>query len=146
MISVIVPAYNAAPTLVACLQALNTQTVPRDAYEIIVVDDGSTDDTAAVARRRGARVVTQANAGPAAARNRGVKLAAGDPLLFTDADCIPAPDWIARLSAPFDDPAVAGAKGVYRTGQPELTARFVQLEYEGKYDRLRQQAQIDFID
>ena len=146
MISVIVPAYNAARTLPACLRALNNQTLPRQEYEIIVVDDGSTDDTPAVARRYGARVVTQPNAGPAAARNRGVEMARGDLLLFTDADCVPAPDWIARLSAPFADPSVQGAKGVYCTHQPELTARFVQLEYEGKYDRLRRQTRIDFID
>jgi lipopolysaccharide/colanic/teichoic acid biosynthesis glycosyltransferase/GT2 family glycosyltransferase len=146
VISVVVPAYNAAATLGDCLRALSQQTRDRDSYEVIVVDDGSTDATADVARTHGVRLVRQANAGPAAARNRGAREARGELLLFTDADCAPAPDWIERLSAPFSDPEVVGAKGVYRTRQRSLVARFVQLEYEEKYARMARQEQIDFID
>ncbi|MFW6162477.1 MAG: sugar transferase [Planctomycetota bacterium] len=146
MISVVVPAYDAAGTLGRCLRALSRQTVDRDRYEVIVVDDGSTDATADVARAHGVRVVRQENAGPAAARNRGAREARGELLLFTDADCAPARDWIERLSAPFSDPEVVGAKGVYRTRQRSLVARFVQLEYEGKYARMARQEQVDFID
>jgi glycosyltransferase involved in cell wall biosynthesis len=143
-VSVIVPAYNAGATLDHCLAALRAQSRPPD--EIIVVDDGSTDDTPEVARCHGARVIRQANAGPAAARNAGAREARGDLLLFTDADCAPAPDWVERLVAPFADSAVAGAKGVYQTTQMEPVARFVQIEYEDKYDRMRGQERIDFVD
>lgn len=155
MISVIVPAYNAEKTLPACLDALQNQTVPRHQYEIIVVDDGSTDTTAQVARSSVDRLICQENAGPAAARNRGARAAQGDLLLFTDADCAPAPDWIERLTEPFSDlmegdrpgrSPVVGAKGVYRTNQHSLVARFVQLEYQRKYARMQRREQIDFID
>jgi cellulose synthase/poly-beta-1,6-N-acetylglucosamine synthase-like glycosyltransferase len=73
-------------------------------------------------------------------------MARGDLLLFTDADCIPAPDWVERMTAPFADPTVAGAKGEYRTRQRELVARFVQQEYQERYDRMARQPQIDFVD
>jgi glycosyltransferase involved in cell wall biosynthesis len=144
--SVVIPAYNAAATLPACLEALEVQTIPRLAYEIIVVDDGSNDATAQIAQGFNVRVVSQANAGAAAARNHGARLARAPILLFTDADCAPAPDWIAQMLRAFEAPEVAGAKGVYGTRQQEIVARFVQLEYEDRYDRMRALDQIDFID
>lgn len=179
-VSVIVPVYNGASTLPAALRALQGQTRPPD--EVIVVDDGSTDGSADVARRFGLaqpppsrsaqgvetggagevpcperaeggrdgvlnlRVISQSNAGPAAARNRGAAAARGDILLFTDADCAPARDWVERMASPFNEPEVAGAKGVYRTRQRELVARFVQAEYEDRYDRMRPLGTIDFVD
>jgi lipopolysaccharide/colanic/teichoic acid biosynthesis glycosyltransferase/glycosyltransferase involved in cell wall biosynthesis len=145
VISVIIPAYNAERTLRACLDALKAQTGVTD-FEVIVVDDGSTDNTASIAKATGAQVIRQPHQGPAVARNRGVEAACGDIVAFTDADCEPAPDWIQQMSAPFADPDVSGAKGTYRTRQRELTARFVQLEYEDKYDRLARQPRIDFVD
>jgi GT2 family glycosyltransferase len=143
-VSVIVPVYNGSKTLPACLQALTRQTLPPD--EIIVVDDGSTDDTADIAARFEMTVVRQENAGPAAARNCGAQIAQGHILLFTDADCRPTPDWVERMVAPFNDLTVAGAKGEYRTCQRELVARFVQQEYQDRYDRMAGQSQIDFVD
>jgi cellulose synthase/poly-beta-1,6-N-acetylglucosamine synthase-like glycosyltransferase len=114
---------------------------------VIVVDDGSTDDTLQVlARYPEVRVVSQANAGPAAARNRGVREASGEIVLFTDDDCEPFPNWLTEMLKPFDDPDVVGAKGVYRTRQPEVAARFVQIEYEDRYRMMARQATIDFID
>ncbi|MBC7226456.1 MAG: glycosyltransferase [Thermoflexales bacterium] len=145
--SVIIPAYQAERTIGPCVRALDEQTVPRDQYEIIVVDDGSTDRTADVARQAGAdRVLTIPHSGPSAARNAGVDVAQGEIVLFADADCEPWPDWLERMTAPFADPAVMGAKGVYRTRQRALIARLVQLEYEFRYDRMARLASIDFID
>jgi len=144
-ISVVVPAYNAAETLGECLAVLLGQSIPRSEYEVIVVDDGSTDATQEVVKKYGVLLLTQANQGPAAARNLGVSHAQGEILLFTDADCVPSRNWIEAMVAPFVDPIV-GAKGVYRTRQKELVARFVQLEYEDKYDRMRLEPYIDFID
>lgn len=93
--SVIVPARNAEATLSRTLQALGEQDLDRD-YEVIVVDDGSTDGTAAlVASAAGpVRLVTQRASGPAAARNRGVAESRGGALAFCDADCCPEPGWL----------------------------------------------------
>ncbi len=148
MISVIIPAYNAADTLPACLAALRAQSLPPNAYEILVIDDGSTDATVALAQVHApaVRVLTAAHAGPAAARNAGAQAAVGDLLAFTDADCEPAPDWLEALARPFDDPEVVGAKGAYRTRQTQLVPRFVQQEYQDKYDRMARRDKIDFID
>ncbi len=143
-VSVIIPAYNAADVLPACLESLKHQTHPPD--EIIVSDDGSTDHTAQVAQAGGARVVRHARQGPAGARNEGVRSATGCLVLFTDADCEPAPEWIAALCTAFRDDRVVGVKGTYRTRQHSQVARFVQQEYEYKYARLARVERIDFID
>ena len=148
-VSVVVPAYNAAGTIRVCLAALEQQSVPSSDYEVIVVDDGSTDDTPDIVSHEfpGVRLLRQKNAGPAAARNNGALAAQGEYVFFTDSDCRPLRDWIERMSAPFAaDKEVAGVKGVYRTEQPQLTARFVQIEYEDKYDLMRRDRYIDFID
>jgi lipopolysaccharide/colanic/teichoic acid biosynthesis glycosyltransferase/glycosyltransferase involved in cell wall biosynthesis len=145
-VSVVVPAYNEARTIASCVAALQSQEYPRDCYEIIVVDDGSTDGTPTIAAEAGATVIHQQRGRPAAARNAGIRAARGDLILFTDGDCAPLPDWIAALVDPFSQNEVAGCKGIYATRQQSLVARFVQLEYEDKYDRLYGQSYIDFVD
>jgi cellulose synthase/poly-beta-1,6-N-acetylglucosamine synthase-like glycosyltransferase len=149
--SVIIPVYNAASTLPRCLNALQHQSIDRARYEIIVVDDDSGDQSASVAGEilRGdsqSQVIGVSHGGPAAARNAGARAARGDIILFTDADCEPARDWIEQMLRPFQDPQVAGAKGIYRTYQKSLVARFVQQEYQTKYDQLARHPTIDFVD
>jgi GT2 family glycosyltransferase len=92
------------------------------------------------------RLITQANAGPAAARNRGAAEAHGSIILFTDDDCVPMPDWLDAMLVPFEDPEVVGAKGVYRSRQKNLAARMVQIEYEDRYRRMAGFPYIDFVD
>ena len=99
-----------------------------------------------MARAAGVTTITQPHAGAATARNRGAAAARGELLLFTDADCAPIPGWIEALRIPFTDPEVAGAKGAYLTRQRDLVARFTQLEYEDRYDRMAGSERIDFID
>jgi cellulose synthase/poly-beta-1,6-N-acetylglucosamine synthase-like glycosyltransferase len=145
--SVIVPVYNGSRTIDQCLLALVSQTLPRSQYEIIVVDDGSTDDTATLVTRYGVRVLYQPHRGPAAARNLGVASAQGEIVLFTDADVEPSHNWVETMLAPFaSDSNLAGVKGTYRTRQREWMARFVQFEYEEKYARMAQAQTIDVID
>jgi glycosyltransferase involved in cell wall biosynthesis len=144
MITVVIPAYNATATLPACLSALQRQSQPAD--EIIVVDDGSRDDTAGVVLRLDAVLARQAHQGPAAARNLGIQAARGEIVLFTDADCEPAPDWVEQMVKPLADSAVSGVKGVYRTRQRETVARLVQCEFSERYDLLDRSPSIDFVD
>lgn len=144
--SVIVPAHNAAQTIEECIEGVLKQSVPREEYEVIIVDDGSTDGTATLAQSYGVRVVAQPHSGPAAARNLGAWEARGEILLFTDADCAPTRNWLEEMTRPFADPAVVGVKGTYLTRQKELVARFVQIEYEDRYDRIVGQERIDFVD
>jgi glycosyltransferase involved in cell wall biosynthesis len=149
--SIIIPAYQAATALPRCLDALCHQSIDRSRYEIIVVDDGSTDNTAdaaeqALQNHSPAHVIRATHGGPARARNLGVQAAQSNLLLFTDADCEPVPDWIEQLSSVFTDPTISGAKGTYRTRQTSLIARFVQQEYQERYDRLQRLTPIDFVD
>ena len=134
--SVIIPAYNAAATLPRCLAALKKQSLPPDRYEIIVVDDGSNDNTAEIAENAGVRVVHGRHAGAAAARNAGVAAAGGEIVVFTDADCEPAPDFLEKLLAPLTADEVSGSRGIYKCRQDALVARFIQLEYEERYRRI----------
>ncbi len=144
MISVIIPANNSEKTLPACLKALLHQTQPPD--EVVIVNNGAGDVTLEFARQAGVKVIQQAHLGAAAARNLGVQQAQGDLILFTNPDCEPEDTWVERMSAPFQDPSVVGTKGVYRTRQPGLVARFVQQEYESKYAHMARLLTIDFID
>jgi cellulose synthase/poly-beta-1,6-N-acetylglucosamine synthase-like glycosyltransferase len=147
LISVVVPAYNAERSIGRCISALQSQSLPGDRYEIIVVDDASCDQTAQVAQTAGARVLRlDQNVGAAGARNAGVAIAKGDIIVFTDADCEPTHSFLSELVAPLDDPDVGGAKGTYLTRQRSLVARFVQLEYESRYRRMRRFKWIDFVD
>ncbi len=146
--SIIIPAYNARHTITACINALQQQTIPREQMEIIVIDDGSQDGTGQLAAELGVKVLFQPqNGGQAAARNVGIQHAQGEIICFTDADCIPQPDWLAQITAPLhQDPSISATKGVYCTRQHELISRFVQVEYEDKYDKLRQFPRISFVD
>lgn len=102
-VSVVVPAYNRAALLEPCLASLFAQTYPRARYEVVLVDDGSTDDTAAraVALASGwdgrFTLVRQPNGGPASARNAGIRAATGAIIAFTDSDCTASPDWLVGL-------------------------------------------------
>ena len=143
--SIVIPAHNAQNTVGPCVEALRSQSL--EPSQIVVVDDASTDDTAAVAREAGAEVLTLAvRGGPAAARNRGIEQTRGYIVVFTDADCIPGPDWLSTMVEPFSDPGVIATKGAYRSEQRSLTARFVQLEYEERYRRTASWDSIDFVD
>lgn len=113
LVSVIVPVFNNAAGLRECLRALEAQTIPRDRYEIIVVDNGSTDGTTSgLDDSPKRRVVVERTPGSYTARNRGVAAARGAVFAFTDSDCVPAKDWLERgLAAVQVDPSRAIVAG-----------------------------------
>ncbi|MGF1542577.1 MAG: glycosyltransferase family 2 protein [Pleurocapsa sp.] len=97
LISIITPVYNGGYPFVCCLLAISRSQFSD--WELIVVNDGSTDESAAIARKFGAKVLqTQGREGPGAARNQGAKVAQGDYLCFIDADCEVCHDAIAQLA------------------------------------------------
>jgi len=72
--------------------------------------------------------------------------ACGDILLYTDSDCVPEPNWVEEMLRPFEDEAVVAVKGAYLSPQPQLVARFAQVEFEERYEMLKQVPSIDMID
>jgi glycosyltransferase involved in cell wall biosynthesis len=102
-VSVVVPVYNASAYIAGLIRALEDQTLDRARYEVILVDDASTDDTVQtiMSTLKGteasfALVRQERNRGPAAARNAGLALATAPVIAFTDSDCEPDPDWLER--------------------------------------------------
>lgn len=128
MISVVIPAFNAEATISEVVEAVRGQDLSEE-LEVIVVDDGSTDLTAARARQSGAVVVHQGNRGPAETRNTGWRTAHGETVLFTDSDCRPHRDWARKLLAGFASPEVAAVAGSYGIWNPQSwLARHIHAE------------------
>jgi glycosyltransferase involved in cell wall biosynthesis len=109
--SIVIPAYNASRTIKKCVEACLAQDYPH--LEIIVVDDGSTDETEDILSDYPICYVKQENAGPASARNRGWRAAAGEVICFTDSDCVPALDWVSMLLKEYAAADIAGVGGTY---------------------------------
>lgn len=109
-VCVVIAARNEAAMLRRCLEALQAQDYPAGRLHVVVVDDHSTDDTAAFARRAGATVLAATSRGPAAARNLGIRASTEDLIGLLDAHVIAAPDWARMLAASFADPRVGGCQ------------------------------------
>jgi glycosyltransferase involved in cell wall biosynthesis len=93
-VSVIIPAYNEERFIDKCLAAIKRQTYSKESYEIVVVDNGSSDETVQIARKYSSKVIILPKKNVAQMRNLGANHAAGSLLLFIDADCVPSPNWI----------------------------------------------------
>ena len=128
-VSVVIPVYNGASTLERCLAALSAQSLAANAFEVIVVDDGSTDATPAIAGRFDVRVIRQMNRGAPAARNAGIAAARGEWAAFTDADCVPSRHWLQRLlrSVAGRSNAIGVAGSTMGFESHSRAARFVDL-------------------
>jgi glycosyltransferase involved in cell wall biosynthesis len=132
-ISVVIPVFNDAEFLRTCLRALAEQR--RQADEVIVVDNASTDDTAAVARAAGVRLVTEPRRGIWPAAAAGYDAAEGDVIARLDADSVPPVDWLARIEDRFiryPDTAVLTGPGDFYGSDP-VTAWLGRKVYIGGY-------------
>ena len=124
-ISAIIPVRNGERSLPPLLESIGAQTLPAGDFETIVVDNGSTDRTAEVARAHGARVVTDEVANRSRARNAGAAAARSDLFAFTDADCVAAPGWLEALLHCADRaPLVAGPVEMTTDDAPNAIERF----------------------
>ncbi len=113
-ISVVIPVKDRAGELRRCLESVARIDYPRELVEVIVVDDGSLDNSASVAASLGALVVPSGGTGrgPAAARNVGARAAGGEILAFIDSDCTASEGWLRELLTAFDDPKIAAVGGL----------------------------------
>lgn len=110
--SIIVCSYNGAGHLAQTIRALQQQSYPKHLYGIVVVDDGSTDQTADIAKSLGVQVERHAtNQGIGVARNTGLKSAKGEIIAFTDDDCLPDSGWLENLLKPYVSPEVMATAG-----------------------------------
>jgi glycosyltransferase involved in cell wall biosynthesis len=108
-ISVVVPALNEEKYVGKCLSSLRAQSYPRELYEIIVVDNASTDRTAEIARGFGVKVVYESQRGVARARHRGAQEATGEIIAGTDADALAPPIWVEEIARTFRSDEALGA-------------------------------------
>jgi len=124
MISIIVPVYNASETLRACLKSIFS--LEYDDYEVILVNDCSTDDSVEIAKEFDVRLVElEVNSGPAMCRNRGAELAKGSILAFVDSDCEVPKDWLKNFEKIFKTKDVAAISGTYSSFvKDNLISRF----------------------
>lgn len=134
-VSVVVPVRNAPERLKSCLEGLCAQTYPPDCYEVIVVDNGSTDHTPDVARSFAVKLVQEGSIiSPYAARNAGMASADGSILAFTDADCVPAPDWLVQGVLMLASADLAGGRVLFTFSREpsvgELADAFMNLDVE----------------
>ena len=137
-ISVVIPAYNASGTIARCLEGIFRCDPPP--FEVVVVDDGSEDDTVTLANGFPCTVVPmEENRGPAAAKNRGARQARGEILLFVDADVVLPPDAIAIVAGIFENHAeVHGVQGIYSTDEigESVFSIFQQFYYSYYFQRI----------
>lgn len=140
-ISVVVPAYNSEQTLEACLLSLRRLDYP--SYEVIVVDDASTDRTHAIAQRFASRCIRlTSNRGAAAARNEGARQARGEIIAFTDADCRVPPDWLTRIERTLGE-GTAAVTGLYAAPQDDsILARFAGYDIRLRFWALKSRANV----
>ena len=106
-ISVVVPIYNEERHIEGCVEALLAQNYPSEEFEIIMVDNNSTDRSAEIVRRYPrVTLLSETTQGDFASRNRGLRAATGEVIAFTDSDTAPAPDWLTNIGRVMADPEV----------------------------------------
>lgn len=148
MVSIVIPTLNSGKTLQACLHAITAQNLPRDRYEIVIADAGSTDDTREIARVCGVdHIVENPLRTGEAGKTAGIQASSGDLIALVDSDNIlPDATWLARMIAPFADPEIVASEPIsyeVRKSDPTLTRYFALLGmndpiclFTGNYDRL----------
>lgn len=131
-LSLIIPTLNSGKTLEGCLRSILAQKVPRDSFEIVVADAGSSDNTLDIARVCGVdKIVKNPLKTGEAGKAAGIKASSGDLIALVDSDNIlPDQDWLARMTAPFADAQIVASEPIaytVRKEDPALTRYFALL-------------------
>jgi len=140
MISIIIPVFNAEKTIIQTLRGLENQTM--NDFEVIVVDDGSTDDSSKLVTEfknesgLSVKLIHQENSGPAKARNLGVEQSKGDIIIFLDSDCIPPENWVEEMVKPLKGRVVGCNCGYKVRNKESLVARYVDYEIAKRHEKL----------
>jgi glycosyltransferase involved in cell wall biosynthesis len=130
--SVIVPCFNSERYLRRCLEALFTQTFPGDRYEVVLIDNNSTDRSLEIARSFPDLVVLQEEIQSSySARNRGLRKSRGKMLAFTDSDCEACPTWLEEIAASLAEPGTALVLGSRRNAR-ESYSLAMAADYEAQ--------------
>jgi cellulose synthase/poly-beta-1,6-N-acetylglucosamine synthase-like glycosyltransferase len=130
LVSIVIPVYNGTRTVRLCLDAIQRLDYPKERYEVVIVDNNSTDGTPEIVSQYPVRLLYERELqGPHAATNTGVRQAKGEIIVFTDSDCVPEPDWLRKLVAPFRDADVVATGGKIEAYQPTTRVeKFLQYE------------------
>ena len=120
-ISVIVPFYNSKRYIVECVEGLLLQTYPMENYEVVMVNNNSTDASAEIVKRHlRIKLVSEEKQGAYAARNRGLREAKGEIIAFIDPDCVPSNDWLKEIAAAMDNSDVGVILGSHELARDSL--------------------------
>jgi glycosyltransferase involved in cell wall biosynthesis len=131
-VSIIIPAFNAQGFLTVCLDSIMNLDYPRGKYEVLLINNNSTDATETIAKKYPVKVINETEVQSAyAARNAGIKCAKGEVLAFTDTDCVVTPQWLINLLSAADNPQVGCFAGNILSYKPEtLAEKFAELDEE----------------
>ena len=135
-VSLVIPTYNAGQVLKETIEACLGQDYPPDRMEVIIVDDGSTDDTSSLVSGYSVEYIYQENRGPASARNRGWKAAKGEIVCFTEKG------WVKKLVEGYTSPQVGGVGGSYDIRNPgSALARLIHQEILARHRAMPRETQ-----
>ena len=135
-ISVIVPTHSSAPTIKSCLDSLNSQSLSRDQYEIIVVDDGSKDKTLDLAKAASVdKIISTTSCSVGTARNIGIKSSNGQIIAFLDSDCQAEEGWLESISKNLS--SKSAITGAILNGNPQSLIAWAEyfLAFGGYYEK-----------
>lgn len=127
-VSVVVPAYNEEKFIGACIESLLNQDFPREDFEIVLVDNNCVDNTVAIAKKMGVRVVKEKRQGLVFALIRGIKESWGDIIVILNADSEASPSWLSRIVGEYQkDPSIVGVSHLIDYQPKNFLAALAQL-------------------
>ncbi len=134
--SIIIPTYNREDMIGNCLDSIKNVDYPKEKMEVIVVDDGSVDNTLKIISKYDIKKIKQNHAGPAVARNNGIKNSKGSIIVFTDDDCVVPKNWLKDLAKYFRDKTIVAVGGSIEPIGESLAVKYEQYRRYLLYGKL----------